>query len=230
MKLRLPQNDSAKHILVNTLASFLSLFVNGFGVYLTIRAGIGSGPWDVFHIGLANTLHVLYGTASIGTSCCILLIDILMKEPIGISMIVDALTVGKTVDLFNYLDLVPTPKTLAGSILLLLTGLTIMGTTQYYYMLSSLGCGPRDTLLVGLKKRLKRIPIGAVSVMILSSATLVGYFLGGPVGIGTLICAFCSGPIMQTVFRIAHFDAATVHHQSIGASLKLIFGKDKAHV
>ena len=64
-------------------------------------------------------------------------------------------------------------------------------------MWAGLGCGPRDTLLVGLAKHLRRIPIGAVSIVLLTLVTAVGYLLGGPVGIGTLICAFCFGPVIQ---------------------------------
>ena len=88
-------------------------------------------------------------------------------------------------------------------------------------MIASLGCGPRDSLLVGLTKRMKRIPIGAVSIALLGTATLIGWLLGGPVGIGTLICAFLQGPIMQLAFRTVRFDATTVHHQRLRDSVKV---------
>lgn len=70
-----------------------------------------------------------------------------------------------------------------------------MGYTQYLYMRAALGCGPRDTLLVGLSKRLTRIPTGVISIGLLSTATLIGYLLGGPVGIGTM-----------------HFEATKIYH------------------
>ena len=86
-------------------------------------------------------------------------------------------------------------------------GLVVLAYTQYGYMAAALGCGPRDTLLVGLAKRAGRIPIGAVSIALLSLATFVGWLLGGPVGVGTLLCAFCAGPIMQLAFRTVGFEA-----------------------
>ena len=92
-------------------------------------------------------------------------------------------------------------------------------------MRAALGCGPRDTLLVGLKKRLVHIPIGVVSIGLLSVATFIGYLLGGPVGIGTLICTFCSGPVMQFTFRTVHFDATKVYHQSMQDTLKVMLRK-----
>lgn len=226
MKHPLSQNRTAGAILVNMLIAFVSLFVNGFGVYLTIHAGIGAAPWDVFNLGLSGTVGIRYGTASIIVSCTILVIDILLREPIGLTMIIDALTVGKTVDLFEYLDVVPVPGTLVGKILMLLAGLVVLAYTYFFYMSAALGCGPRDTLLVGLKKRLKKLPIGLVSILLLGTVTLIGWLLGGPVGIGTLLCAFASGPIMQLAFFTVKFDAAAVKHQNIVESCRVIFKKE----
>lgn len=219
------RNQNTRSILEGMLIAFISLFVNGFGLYLTIRASIGVGPWDVLNIGISKTTGIIYGNVSIIVSVLILIIDICLKEPIGIAMIIDALTVGKSVDLFNYLNLIKTPKTLLGSIILMIIGLLIVSYTQYTYMYASLGCGPRDTLLVGLSKKIKKIKIGYITMMIHCSVTLIGYFLGGPVGIGTLIFALCSGPIMQFAFDSVNFDATKIRHQSINESIKVIFNK-----
>ena len=217
----LRENRTPGTIVLNMLIAAVSLFVNGFGVYLTIQANIGAGPWDVLNLGLAKTLGILYGTASIAVSCTILLIDIAMGEPIGIAMFIDAVVVGQAVDFFNWLGLVPPRQSLAAGIPVMILGLFIMAYTQYTYMIASLGCGPRDTLLVGLAKRLKRLPIGAVSVGLLSLATLTGWLLGGPVGVGTLICAFATGPIMQLSFRTVRFDATSVRHQRLTDSIRV---------
>ncbi len=200
----------------------LSLFVNGFGIYLTIRANIGVSPWDVLNIGVSKTFGILYGTASIAISVLILGIDLMLREPIGLAMLIDAIVVGKAVDFFNWLDAVPMADTLPMSIAMQVLGLFIMGYTQYFYMAAALGCGPRDTLLVGLKRRTSRVPIGAVSIALLSVATLTGWLLGGPVGLGTLVCAFLSGPIMQLAFRTVDFDATCIRHQSLPESLRVL--------
>lgn len=225
MKQSLSTNRSVGGILLNAVLAAVSLFVNGLGVYLTIHADIGAGPWDVFNLGLSKTFGILYGTASITVSLMILLIDIILREPIGIAMFIDAVVVGKAVDFFQYLDIIPTPKTLPGSIAMIFVGLTIMGYTQFFYMRSALGCGPRDTLLVGLARHMKKIPIGAISIALLSLATLIGWLLGGPVGIGTLLCAFCAGPIMQLAFQSVRFDATGICHQRLPESLQVLTGK-----
>lgn len=218
---KLKENRTRKAILLNALIAAVSLFVNGFGVYLTIQANIGAGPWDVLNLGLAKTLGILYGTASVAISYSILAIDISMKEPIGIAMFIDAFVVGKSVDFFNHINLVPKCNSMITGIFVMLIGLVIMSYTQFTYMSAALGCGPRDTLLVALAKRAKRIPIGIVSITLLSLATFIGWLLGGPVGIGTLICAFATGPIMQMAFTSVKFDATSVHHQHLLESWKI---------
>lgn len=229
MTKQLIENTTRKGILLNMLLAAASLFVNGFGIYLTIQANLGAAPWDVLGLGVSRTLGILYGNASVAISLTILLIDVLMKEPIGIAMFIDAFVVGKSVDFFNRLNVVPPCGSLLTGIPVMLLGLVIIAYTQFTYMLAGLGCGPRDTLLVGLTKRVTRIriPIGAVSIGLLGTATLIGWLLGGPVGIGTLICAFLSGPIMQMAFRSARFDATVIRHQRLRETFQILWSGRK---
>ena len=226
--LNLRENRTGKAIFANMILAAVSLFINGFGVYMTIQANIGAGPWDVLSLGVAKTFGILYGTASIIISYSILGIDIALKEPIGIAMFIDAFVVGKSVDLFNRLNVVHKCDSAVTGIPVMLIGLVIMAYTQYTYMSAALGCGPRDTLLVALAKRAGKVPIGLVSVALLGLATFIGWLLGGPVGIGTLICAFCAGPIMQLAFTTVRFDATHIHHQHLSDSVKVILDRKAA--
>ena len=90
MKNDLRENRTPRAILLNILLATVSLFVNGFGIYLTIQANIGVAPWDVLNLGLSKSLGILYGNASIAISVTILIIDILLKEPIGIATALQA--------------------------------------------------------------------------------------------------------------------------------------------
>lgn len=226
MKNELSANRTPGAILLNMLIAGVSLFVNGFGIYLTIQANIGAAPWDVLNLGLSKSLGILYGTASIAVSVTILVMDILLKEPIGAAMFIDAVVVGKSVDFFNRLGPVAPCRSPGTAVPVMLAGLVVLAYTQYTYMKAALGCGPRDTLLVGLAKRLRKVPIGLVSVGLLSTATLVGWLLGGPVGIGTLICAFGAGPIMQLAFRSVRFDATKITHQRLGETARIMLRKE----
>lgn len=216
-------NLTRKSILLNALLASAGLFLFAFGTYLTIQADIGVAPWDAFNLGLSNTFGIKYGTASIAVSLVIVVIDVLIREKIGISMLLDAILVGKFVDLFNYLNLVPKQTRMLTSVTIMLIGMIIMGFSQAMYMKASLGSGPRDSLLVGLKRRTDRIPIGVISVIILAAVTLIGWSLGGPIGVGTLICAALVGPIMQLDFRIIRFDPTAVEHQNIIESIRILF-------
>ncbi len=225
MTKNLRENKTATAIFLNILLAAGSLFINGFGIYLTIQANLGAAPWDVLNLGISKSFGILYGNASVMMSLIILLIDILLKEPIGIAMFIDAFVVGKAVDFFNWLHPVPQCQSLFSGALVMLLGLIIIAYSQFTYMIASLGCGPRDTLLVGLAKRMKRFPIGLISIALLGSATLIGWLLGGPVGVGTLICAFLQGPIMQLAFRSVRFDATAVQHQRLKDSFQVFCRK-----
>ena len=217
-------NNTRKDIIKSAATAVAGLFVFAVGVYLTIQANIGAAPWDAFSLGLSSTLGVKYGTANIVVSLIIVALDIVMREKIGLGMLLDALLVGKFVDLLNFIGILPPQTKLPASLAAMAAGIVIMGFGQYMHMKAALGCGPRDCMLVGFKRRSKRIPIGIISVFILAAATLAGWLLGGPIGVGTLICAFLTGPVMQLDFRIVHFEPTEVEHQDIGTSLKILFG------
>lgn len=215
-------NSTVRDILKNSLKASLGLMAFGVGEYLTIQADLGTAPWDTFNMGLHRTFGISFGTASIAVALLILVIDALMREPIGVGMILDAILVGKTIDLLNFLDLVKPAGSTAGGVALMLCGIVIMGFSQAAYMGAALCCGPRDTLLVGLKKRLPMLPIGAISITMLSVVTLAGWLLGGTVGIGTLIGAFLIGPVMQLDFHILRFDPTGVQHQTLEETFSVI--------
>ena len=219
------KNDDRRRILMKSLEAAFGLFCFGFGVYLTIRANIGVAPWDAFTIGLSNQLGVLYGTASIGISFLLIIIDYLLKEHIGIGTILDAIVVGKTVDLFQWLDIIPLQQSLWSGILIMLLGHFVMGYSMYFYMKAGLCCGPRDSLMIALGRRFNKIPIGLVNAMILVVVLFAGWRLGGPIGIGTVLGAFDVAFMMQLAFYFAKFEPKDVEHQSIVESAKVLFQK-----
>ena len=216
------KNDSMKNILLNTVRAALGLALFGVGLYFTIQANIGVAPWDCFYLGQQKISHIKYGNISVCASLIIIVIDFLLKERIGIGTLTDAIVVGKTVDLCNALQIVPMQDSVPIGILFMLLGLVINGIGQYIYMQSALCCGPRDGLLLALSKRMPRLPIGMVGVMINGVVLLLGWLLGGPIGIGTVIGVLLMTPIMQLVFQIMHFEPKSVCHQDLLQSFGVI--------
>ena len=193
------------------------LLVFAFGVHLTIYANIGLAPWDCLGMGIAKNTPINYGIAMTCVAVTVLLIDILMKERIGFGTIIDALLTGNFVQMFNSLNpLAENESTLLG-IAVMLTGFVFMAIGMWIYMSSRQCCGPRDALLVALGKRMPRIPIGVVEILLWAVVLLIGFLLGGPVGIGTLISTFGAGLVMQLVYNVIRFEPRKLVHRDVFA-------------
>ena len=212
-------------IIKEILKSALGLFIFSIGVYLTIQANIGLAPWDCLSMGVSAKVGYSYGIVHTVISIIILIIDILLKEKIGYGTILDALLVGNYVDWIGYLKLVPVSDNVAVSCAMVVIGLLIMGYGQYFYMDAAQGCGPRDTLLIALGKRFPRTPIGVVQTFMVGIALLIGWLLGGPVGIGTIISVFGMGSALQLVCKIMHFEPRDVVHKNVLETNRIFFQK-----
>ena len=212
-------------IIKEILKSALGLFIFAIGVYLTIQANIGLAPWDCLSMGVSAKVGYSYGIVHTVISIIILIIDILLKEKIGYGTILDALLVGNYVDCIGYLKLVPVSDNVAVSCAMVVIGLLIMGYGQYFYMDAAQGCGPRDSLLIALGKRFPRTPIGVVQTFMVGIALLIGWLLGGPVGIGTIISVFGMGSALQLVCKIMHFEPRDVVHKNVLETNRIFFQK-----
>ena len=104
----------------------------------------------------------------------------------------------------------------------MLVGFVFMALGMAVYMKSEQCCGPRDALLVGLGKRMQKIPIGIVEAFLWAVVLLVGWLLEGPVGIGTLISTFGAGIVMQIVYTIIHFDPRNLRHKDVIETTKTL--------
>ena len=217
-------NQTRKDIVIHSVIAAAGLFCCGIGIYFTLQANIGVSPWDVFHQGISSHTGMLYGNVSVLTALLILIVDIVMKEPIGIGMFLDAFIVGKAVDLCGWLNFLPKQTSLPAGLLCMLAGLTITACGMRVYMGCALGCGPRDTLMVALCKH-TGLPVGPVTMMIYAVVTAIGWLLGGQVGIGTVLSVLYVGPALQTICRLTGFDAAKVTHQNLLETLCILSGK-----
>ena len=218
---------SRKKILLGWVRIILGLAVFSFGVHLTIYANIGLAPWDCLGMGLAKHTPFNYGICMTLIAVLILMIDILLKEKIGYGTIIDALVTGNFVQIFNSANPFPENHNLWLGIGLMLIGFVFMALGMWIYMKAEQCCGPRDALLVGLGKRLKKVPIGIVEVLLWAVVLLIGYLLGGPVGIGTIISTFGAGLIMQLVYNIIHFEPRKLQHKGVIEVTKLLFKRQK---
>ncbi|MBQ9464589.1 MAG: hypothetical protein IJU67_04840 [Lachnospiraceae bacterium] len=204
-----------KTIILEWFRIAAGLAVFAFGVHLTIFANIGLAPWDCLGMGIANHTPLNYGLSMTTMSVVILLIDLLLRERIGFGTVIDALITGNLVQLYNDLNPLPLNQSLPRGVAIMLIGFVFMALGMWIYMKAGQCCGPRDSLLVGLGKRLPKIPIGLVEILLWAAVTLVGWLLGGPVGIGTLISTFGAGAVLQLVYWLIRFEPREVRHRSV---------------
>ena len=211
-----------RSIILGWIRIVLGLFVFSFGVHLTIFANIGLAPWDCLGMGMSYHLPLNYGLSMTLMAVLILGIDLLMKEKIGFGTIIDALLTGNFVQMFNSLNPLPMEHSLWLGILIMLLGFVFMAFGMAIYMKSEQCCGPRDALLVGLGRRMPKIPIGIVEILLWGVVTLAGWLLGGPVGIGTLISTFGAGLVMQLVYSLIRFEPRTMKHRSVPEVMQIL--------
>ena len=204
----------------------LGLLVFSFGVHLTIYANIGLAPWDCLGMGIAKHTPLNYGLAMTSMALVILGIDLLLKERIGFGTIIDALLTGNFVQMFNDLNPLAENRSIPLGILIMLAGFVFMALGMWIYMKGEQCCGPRDSLLVGLGKRLPKVPIGIVEVLLWAVVLLAGWLLGGPVGIGTLISTFGAGVVMQVVYSLLRFEPREIRHRDVLQTIRIIFSKE----
>lgn len=214
-----------KRLFLEWIRIVFGLLVFALGVHMTIYANIGLAPWDCLGMGMAKHTPFNYGISMTIMAVIILLIDVLLKEKIGYGTIIDALLTGNFVQMYNSLNPFPENNNLWLGIVIMLVGFVFMALGMWIYMSAEQCCGPRDALLVGLGKRMSRIPIGIVEVMIWAVVLLAGYLLGGSVGIGTLISTFGAGLVMQLVYYLIKFEPRDLKHKGVVEVSKVLVGK-----
>ena len=208
------------------LRLYAGLFFCALSIVLAIQSNIGVTPWDVFHIGLQQISGISYGTINILVGLCILLIAACMGEKIGAGTICNTLSVGYMVDIIQFFQPIPQSSSLLLSCVMMVLSLLVLAYGSYLYIGSGMGCGPRDSMMSALSKKFTRIPVGIIRGSIETAVLVIGFFLGGPVGIGTLIGMFGIGFAIQLVFGFFHFDVRTITHESVMDTIRGIIGKN----
>jgi len=172
----------------------VGLFIFGASMALIIRAGLGVIPWDVLHTGLIRHFPTSFGTMTILVSFATLLIWIPLRQRPGLGTVANAVLVGLAADLT--LAVVPPVEPLPLRVPLLLTGITLNALATALYVGAQLGPGPREGLMTGLARVTGR-SIRLVRTTIEVVVVLVGFALGGVVGLGTVLFAMAIGPLTQ---------------------------------
>ncbi|WP_394194054.1 YitT family protein [Microbacterium foliorum] len=184
---------SRRDVVERIVQLLVGLFLYGVALGLMVRGGIGVAPWDVLALGIAGNAGIGYGVVTVLVSVLVLLLWIPMRQRVGLGTLLNALLVGPSADLALFL--LPVPPSVWVGAPMFVAGLLLLAFATGLYIAADFGPGPRDGLMTGLVGR-TGWPVWLVRTLIEGSVLLIGFLLGGPVGVGTVLFAFGVGPLI----------------------------------
>jgi len=167
------------------------LMLFGLGEGLLIVSFTGASPWSVLALGISLNVDLSIGIITLLISICVLILWIPLSQKPGVATILNALIIALMIDLC--IKFVPTPSNYINQLFLAIVSVITVGIGGGIYLVSNLGAGPRDGLMVGLQNK-TNLPIALVRAILEISVVSIGWYLGGTVGVGTLLFAFGIGP------------------------------------
>jgi len=175
---------------------YAGLIAYGVSMALLVRSGLGVMPWDVLHQGLARQLGWSLGTVVAVVGGLVLLAWLPLRERPGLGTISNVVVLAVTVD--AALAVLPAAPTVAVGLALLAAGVLLNAAATAAYIGVHLGPGPRDGLMTGLVRRTGR-SVRLVRTSIEVSVVLIGWLLGGTLGVGTVVYALAIGPLVHVL-------------------------------
>ena len=180
----------------------LGFLLYGLAIALIVRANLGTGTWLVLEVALADILGIKIGTMTVYMGFLVLIVALLLREEVGWGTLGNILSIGPWLNLF--LDVIPSlTDALPLQIAMFLLGVLIQGIATAVYIGVNAGAGPRDSLMLALHRTTGvsiRLARAAIEVIVV----LIGWLLGGPLGLGTLVFALLIGPSVQWAFKLFH--------------------------
>ncbi|MGG5172664.1 YczE/YyaS/YitT family protein [Pseudarthrobacter sp. J1738] len=176
------------------LQLFAGLALYGISLAIFIRAAVGLDPWDVFHQGLASRIHLSIGTVVVMMSFVVLLLWIPLRQKPGFGTLCNAVLVGVFADIG--LAIIPQVNGFVLQLAVMVAAVVLNAVATACYIGARFGPGPRDGLMTGLARRSGwsvRVARTSIEVLVL----VIGWLLGGTVGIGTVVYALAIGPLVH---------------------------------
>ena len=167
------------------------LIIFGFGEGLLILSTTGNSPWSVLAEGISKNSKLSIGAATFLVSVSVLFLWIFLRQKPGLGTIFNIIIISGMIDVTLYFFDPPSSNIL--KYLLAIFSVILVGIGSGIYLVANLGPGPRDGLMTGLTK-ITNLPIALVRASLEISVVIIGWYLGGTVGVGTLIFAFGIGP------------------------------------
>lgn len=203
-----------KYIIQQSIKLFFGLLLYAVGIVLTINANLGLAPWDVLHQGMTYHINITMGEASIAIGLALIIINSILGERLGWGTLSNIFFIGIFIDVIMLNHLIPIMNGIIPGLGMMFLGMVIIGVASYYYLSVGLGSGPRDGLMIALTKKTGK-SVRFIRNTIEVSVLIVGYLLGGFVGVGTVIMSIALGYILQFIFKLYKFNVSSITHRFI---------------
>ena len=179
------------------------LFLFALGIVLLLGAELGLAPWDVLNQGFEDKTPLSFGNANIAVAVLVMATAAALGAGIGPGTVANAVLIGVFVDLLVAAGLSEAISGLPAGVrgVFVAGGIGSVAAGSALYIGAGMSAGPRDSLMLVLSRR-SGFRIGAVRAAIESTVTVIGFALGGTVGIGTLAFAFGIGPAVEASFAL----------------------------
>ncbi|MBN2334789.1 membrane protein [Candidatus Bathyarchaeota archaeon] len=189
---------------------FFGLFLFACGVVMNLYSGLGMSPWGVLSVGIVNVSSLSLGQASQLVGLAVLVIGWLLGFPPGFATLMNMYFIGYFIDVIMAWGLIPLPTGVVSQAALLVGSIVTIGVGSFFYLNPKLGAGPRDGLMMGFVQKTGR-PVSHIRGAIEVTVLVIGYLMGGPVGVGTLVSALTVGYSVQLFFQLGHYDREAKH-------------------
>lgn len=176
------------------LQLYIGLALYGVSTAMFVRADLGADPWNVFHLGVANLLSMNIGVVIIAVGVLVLLAWIPLRQRPGFGTLSNVIMIGLAAD--AALLVIPGFESLLARSGLLVSAVILNALATSLYIGAGFGAGPRDGLMTGIHAR-TGWPVRRIRTAIEVSVLLIGWLLGGTVGVGTVLYALAIGPLIQ---------------------------------
>lgn len=206
----------------------LGMAVSAVGIVMMLQANVGLEPWSVLQQGMAQSMGMTYGAASVLVGLAAIAVAALCGERFGVGTLVNIVLCAAIIDFLIARGWIPRMEGMASGLLMLAGGLELLSLGTWMYMRAALGSGPRDALMVALARRTGR-SVGLCRALVEVAVVLAGWLLGGQVGVGTVVSAVGLGSLFNLNFRLLGFRAAEIHQETITETLRTLTGKSETH-
>ena len=169
----------------------IGLGIFGLGEGLLIISYTGASPWSVLAQGISLNIHLSIGLVTFFVSLFALSLWMFLDQKPGIGTIFNIIIIAAMIDLS--IAFVQTPQSYIGQVIMAIVAVLLVGLGSGIYLIANLGPGPRDGLMTGIQRK-TNLPIAVVRASLEITVVSIGWYLGGTVGIGTLLFAFGIGP------------------------------------